>query len=41
MNELEIVVSKVQHPSGLPSVELLCLFEKCEVFVISENLHWG
>ena len=43
MYEFKVIVSKVQHPLGLPSIELLCLFEECEVFMVSEDLYleWG
>ena len=39
--EFEVIVHQVQHPLGLSSVEFLCLFEECEVFVVSEDLHQG
>ena len=41
MYEFEIIVGKVQHPWGLPSVEFLCLLEECEVFVVGEDLYRG
>ena len=41
MYEFEVIVSKVQHLLGLPSVEFLCLFEECEVFMVCEDLYWG
>ena len=41
MYEFEVIVSKVQHPLGLPSVEFLYLFEECEVFMVCEALNWG
>ena len=28
--KFKIIVSKVQHPSALPSLELLGLFQECE-----------
>ena len=40
MDELVIEVSKVQHPSGLPSIEFLGLIEMQKILVVSEDLYW-
>ena len=38
MNDFEIKISKVKHPSGLAAVEILGLMEACQVLVIGEDL---
>lgn len=40
MGHLKVKICKVKEPASLVSIEILRLMEICQVFVISENLHW-
>ena len=40
MGKFVIKAGKVYKPSGLSSVQVLCLAEVCEVLVVSEDLNW-
>ena len=38
MDDLEVKISEVKQPLCLAMVEVLCLTEVCQVFVVSEDL---
>jgi len=40
MNQLEVKVSQVQRPLGLPTVEFLSCYEVLQVLVVCSDFYW-
>lgn len=40
MGKFEVKVSEIYKPAGLSVVQVLCLAEVCEIFVVSKDLYW-